>query len=154
MKNNPKNNLKTSVLLIASILVALILFVVLSSCTCESRLSSVRKKCPELLKKDTLKIRDTFFTKEVHRDTVFKFNYSSDTITLKQDNLLIKYFYNTKDSTVYIKGQCDTVRIIREYHVPYDKIVYKETFWSFLKQYWYVFVFVIMLLIFLNFIKK
>lgn len=126
------------------VLISLLLVVIgmlCNSCSCESRLSRVAKRCPSLLEKDTIHLHDTVTTKIVQRDTIFKYN-SSDTIILKEGNMTVKYFYRS-DSTVYLYGKCDTIRIIREIAVPYERLVVRETFFSWIKSYWWAVVLII-----------
>lgn len=132
-----KNPLKTIVLILISFWILILLFSLLSSCTCERKLARIKKNCPELVKKDTLKIRDTIYTMVSEKDTIFYYN-TKDTVVIKEGKLTVKYFYNTKDSLVYISGKCDTIRIIREVKVPYEKIVYQDNVWTYLRIYWWL----------------
>lgn len=133
-KNNP---LKTIILILISFWLLIFCFFLLSGCSCEKKLLRIKKKCPELVQKDTVKIRDTIYTMVSEKDTIFHYN-SKDTVIIKEGKLTVKYFYNTKDSLVYISGKCDTIRIIKEYNVPYEKIVYKDNIWTFLRIYWWI----------------
>lgn len=149
MRQNPK----IPALLILSILLFFFLMLLIPGCTCEGKLSRIRKSCPELLEKDSIVIRDTLYTKKVEKDTIFRFD-QKDTVIIKEGNMTVKYFYNTTDSTVYIKGQCDTIRIIREKIIPYDRIVHRDNFWSFAKQFWWLFLLIILGLLLLYYFRK
>lgn len=99
------------------------------SCSCDYHMSKIKKKCPHVLEADTIIVHDTIRIPKVTKDTVFKFNYfQKDTVVIKEGRLTMKYFYNTTDSTVYLNGKCDTIRIIREIPVPIEKTVFKYDF--------------------------
>lgn len=135
--NQRNNSIKTIILILSSFWILIFLFLLLSGCTCEKRLLRIKKTCPDLVKKDTIKIIDTIYTMVSEKDTIFRFD-SKDTVIIKEGKLTVKYFYNTKDSMVYLSGKCDTIRIIREINIPYEKVIYKENLWSFLRIYWWI----------------
>lgn len=58
---------------------------------------------------------DTIITDSSSIDTVLRYGVIRDTVILKENKLTVKYFYNTKDSTVYLSGECekDTIRVER-----------------------------------------
>ena len=97
----------------------------LSSCTCEYKLNRVLKKCPSLVKGDTLVIHDTIVVNGVQKDTIFHY-LQKDTIVIKEGALTMKYFYNTHDSTIYLNGKCDTIFVPVKYEVPTNQIVGTE----------------------------
>lgn len=101
------------------VLLVLALIWLCTSCSCEFHARKVKKKCGTIT--DTLRIFDTLITKEIHTDTLFKHTVKRDTIVLSKDKLLIKYFYNSHDSTVYIQGKCLTDTIVKVIKVPYEK---------------------------------
>jgi hypothetical protein len=103
------------------VLLVLALIWLCTSCSCDFHARKIKKKCGTIT--DTLVLRDTVITKELHTDTLFKHSVRRDTIVLKQDKLLVKYFYNSHDSTVYIQGKCLTDTIIKVIKVPYEKTV-------------------------------
>lgn len=100
----------------------LIIAVILVGCNCEYKLNRVLKKCPELLAKDTIKTIDTITVNGIQSDTIFK-HYYHDTVIMHKGQLTVKYFYNTKDSTVYLYGKCDTIKQIIVKKIPYEKII-------------------------------
>lgn len=57
----------------------------------------------------------TIITQISEADTTFNFNSSHDTTIIHNHNLTQKYYFNRKDSTVYISGKCDpdTIRIVQ-----------------------------------------
>jgi len=99
----------------------------LSSCGCNYHLKKVEKKCGYSTSTEVVTFHDTIYTERVVKDTIFSFTNSSDTVILKQDNLQIKYFYNTHDSTVYIKGECKTDTIYKDRVVTINNKTYE---WS------------------------
>jgi len=111
-----------------SLIFILILF---ASCTPQQKLQRLLKKHPELQKKDTTWTRDTVYINSRSVDTVFYYK-QTDTIIKKENGAIIKYYYNTKDSTVYLRGECDTIRIIREVPTAINTVELKErnSFWD------------------------
>lgn len=95
------------------------------SCTPQQRLARLLKKHPELIAVDTVYKKDTIIVNRVYKDTVFFNTITKDTVVIKDRQLTIKYF-NTGDS-IYIKGECDTIKIIREVPVIVNKAEYVES---------------------------
>ena len=89
---------------------------------CNRKLERVTKKCPELLKKDTLiaNLDTTIVTNEVRVDTLVSTKH--DTIEIIKDKFRVK-IVNLID-TLLVEGGCDadTVVITKTVKVPY-KIV-------------------------------
>ena len=108
-------------------IIILIVTLMLSSCGCNYHLKKVEKKCGYSTSTEVVTFHDTIYTERVVKDTIFSFTNSSDTVILKQDNLQIKYFYNTHDSTVYIKGECKTDTIYKDRIVTINNKTYE---WS------------------------
>jgi len=108
-------------------IIILIAMLMLSSCGCNYHLKKVEKKCGYSTSTEVVTFHDTIYTERVVKDTIFSFTNSSDTVILKQDNLQIKYFYNTHDSTVYIKGECKTDTIYKDRVVTINNKTYE---WS------------------------
>lgn len=104
-----------------------IISVLVTSCACDYHMGKIRKKCPSILEKDTVRVHDTIRISSVERDSSFYY-MQKDTVIIKEGRLTMKYFYNTTDSTVYLSGKCDTIRIIREVQVPVEKTVFKYDF--------------------------
>lgn len=134
-------------------LIFVILIALLFSCSPQKRLNRLIKKHPELVKIDTIVVRDTIrdtinvTTELVKIDTIFSLNKIHDTITITKDNLTIRYYHDTVYDNVYISGECDTIWIevpfekIVEYKVPCDNVVVEENI-----QWWY---WLLLLLLFL-----
>lgn len=97
----------------------IILILLLSSCDCNFHLARLEKKCGKIAK-DTLVVHDTLITKEVQKDTVFKY-FQRDSIIIREGKLVMKYYYNSHDSTVYLNGKCDSDTVVKVIKVPYDR---------------------------------
>ena len=116
----------------------------LFSCSPQKRLNRIVRKHPELVKTDTIVVRDTIrdtisvTTELVKLDTIFSLSEIHDTITITKDNLTIRYYYDTVHDKVYISGECDTIFLevpyekIVEYKVPCESIVVEENI-----KWWY-----------------
>jgi hypothetical protein len=128
------------------ILVTLIAFVIvlLSSCSCEFHLDKVQKKCGINSFTDTLTVHDTIIVPSVRKDTVFHL-LQKDTVIVEKGKLTMKYFYNTKDSTVYLKGDCKTDTIIKSIKVPYTKQEIVYSIWNSYK--WWIIGFIALCLL-------
>ena len=98
------------------------------SCSPEARLANLIKKHPELSKRDTITRVDTLVIAPSSVDTLIYFN-QTDTVIIKENGVTVKYFYNTRDSTVYIRGERDTIRIIREVPVTVNTFDVKPLAW-------------------------
>lgn len=89
----------------------------------EKKIERLTIKFPELIAKDTLIVYDTvqLITERIEHDT--SFILSTDTVEIVKDKLRVKYY--VKDSVVYINAACesDTVEVVNEIKVPYEKIV-------------------------------
>ena len=93
------------------------------SCSPQARLARLIKKHPELVKTDTVWKKDTVIVFGTKFDTVLKI-FQRDTVIIKKDQLTLKYFMRN-DSTIYLEGECDTVKIIREIPVQVNSIEVK-----------------------------
>lgn len=106
-----------------------ILFAVLiASCTPQQRLAHLLARHPELVRTDTVFRHDTVVVKARSVDTVFYYK-QTDTIIKKEGGAVIKYYYNVKDSTVFLQGKCDTIRIIREIPIQVTQVEAKPLSW-------------------------
>lgn len=101
--------------------------VLVTSCACDYHMGKIRKKCPSILEKDTIRVHDTIRISSVERDSSFYY-MQKDTVIIKEGRLTMKYFYNTTDSTVYLSGKCDTIRVVREIQIPVEKTIFKYDF--------------------------
>lgn len=132
---NNKNSFDWLQALIFGLALAFVLF--LASCSCEYHLKKAKAKCSLDQLTDTIWKRDSIFVDRVHKDTAFYYN-QTDTVIIKEGRLTMKYFY--RDSTVFLSGTCDTIKIIKEVPVIVNKTELKDT-WD-LK--WYLLLIVIL----------
>ena len=108
----------------------IILLAISFSCSPQKRLNRLLKKHPELVQTDTIWKTDTVIVEAVKIDTTFKFKH--DTITIVEDRLTVKTFFNYHDSTIYISAKCESDTIIREIPVQVQTISAKpNTDWNF-----------------------
>lgn len=114
----------------AKITVILLLF--LSSCSCEYYLNKAKSKCGFTTKTDTVYKKDSVFVDRVTKDTLFKY-FQKDTVIVREGRLTMKYYYNSHDSTVYLNGKCDTIKIIREIPVQVNTTEIKESYTAYFK---------------------
>jgi len=85
----------------------------MASCGCEYRLKKARQKCG--FTTETTIVHDTININKVETDTLFKFYHTQkDTTIIRQGRLEMRYFYNTKDSTIFLSGKCDSLKVIVE----------------------------------------
>lgn len=87
-----------------------VLVIIMNGCSCDYHLRKAGNKCGNNRMSDTIIVHDTIVTNSVSRDTTFYYK-TKDSIIVREGKLVLKYFYNIHDSTVYLKGKClpDTV---------------------------------------------
>lgn len=98
----------------------------LYSCSCSYHVRKVKSKCGYT--SDTIYKHDTTIVDRIEKDTVFNY-YQKDTVIIREGRLTMKYFYNHSDSTVYLNGECDTVRVVKRYPVAVNKYVSNTPKW-------------------------
>ena len=84
--------------------ITFLLLVIFSGCSPEFHARQALKKGLQIIKTDTLIRIDTVWRVVETVDTVFKYKY--DTVTYYQDSVKVVYFYDMKDSLVYIEVDC------------------------------------------------
>lgn len=134
--NNQRNKAPNWFLYVALTIFGLLVMAVLSSCSCEWHANRIEKKCGGSALSDTLLVHDTFITRSVQRDTVFKY-FQHDSVIVREGKLTMKYFYNSHDSTVFLSGKCAADTIYKEIRVPYEKIVIEDN-WFMRHKWWLV----------------
>ena len=112
--------------------IAALLLLFLSSCSCEYYLNKAKSKCGFTTKTDTVYKKDSVFVDRVTKDTLFKY-FQRDTVIVREGRLTMKYYYNSHDSTVYLNGKCDTVKIVREIPVQVNTTEIKESYTAYFK---------------------
>lgn len=99
---------------------AMLLTTLLISCSPERRLARLIKKHPELVAHDTIYKSDTTIVNGVQHDTIFRTQITKDTVIIRDKQLTIKYYNDGK--TTYLKGVCDTIRIIKEVPIMVNSV--------------------------------
>ena len=98
-------------------------FCLLVSCSPGWHIRRAIRKNPMIVKTDTLKVRDTFYTPAVYvTDTFVTEQY--DTIEIIKDKLQIKIIKS--NDTIRVTGACKSDTIVRTVSVPVERVVYKE----------------------------
>lgn len=109
----------------------LITLLILCSCTPQRRFTRLVTKHPELLITQYEVIHDTvkITVPKVKVDTVFLIKNLKDTVFLTKEQLKIKLW--TVHDSIFVDGQCDTVKIesVRAIRVPV-KIYEKTPIWK------------------------
>ena len=104
---------------------------ILCSCSGSWHLSQALRKDPSLIQQDTLVQIDTVYRTVARVDTIFKL--SIDTVIYIKDSVLVKHFYNMRDSTVYLEVDCpDCPEITKEITLP-QVTLYPST-WAMVKK--------------------
>lgn len=91
------------------------------SSNCYETYAKLKRKCPELVKKDSITIHDTTVINGIKKDTVFE--NTTDTLIIKEKQLTMRYFYNQTTNTVFLSGKCDTVVVVKEIKTVRDFII-------------------------------
>lgn len=106
-------------------LIILLSLFIITSCNPEKRLHRIAQKY-DLIKVDTLVVRDSVFIPSIEADTALIWSQLTDTITIERERLKIKILRS--HDTLKVFGECKGDTIIRIVKVPYEKIVISETF--------------------------
>jgi len=107
------------------LLFAWVLILLLNSCSCNSALKRVQKKCNYKVNTDTIYLRDSIVVKEVRLDTI-TFAPLHDTVYIQKDKLKIKYVKLSGDS-IFIRGICEADTIYKDRIVTINKTEYKAS---------------------------
>lgn len=105
----------------------------LSSCSPERRIARIANKY-NLAKSDTIFKKDTVVSEGAMRDTTIHY-YQRDTLVLKENNMVLKYYYNIRDSTVYLRGECLPDTVYRTIPVAINSVNFKDNGFSFIKTF-------------------
>lgn len=112
-------------------LILLYILIAVTSCSPQRRLNRLVKNHPELMVKDTINIIDTTIRPGSKLESLFDF--TGDTVYIRDSVFTIKYFYDTQTHKHYIAGETKADTIIKNIPVYMDKIVVKEpelSFWT------------------------
>jgi len=132
-----------------------LLLYLLFSCTPQRRLNRLLTNHPELLEKDTIVVRDTVVVENYNYDTTTIIKLHDTTTVINNERVILKYYYDTLREVIHHDVEClgDTVYI--ETLVPIEKAVYKElSWWQKYKEFIYIGLFLILILIILKKLGK
>ena len=111
---------------ILGVLGALLFLFLVFGCSGDFHARKALKRGVNIVKTDTVVRIDTVWRVVQKVDTVFKYKF--DTVTYYQDSVLVKYFYNVKDSLVYIEIDCpDCPEVTREIIIDNTVLVKERT---------------------------
>lgn len=126
---------------------------------CNRKLERVIRKCPELIKTDTLKVYldTTIITEKVRVDTAFSLSF--DTVEIIKDKFHLKLVKSY--DTLIVDGGCnpDTVQVNTFVKVPYETIkkiqlTPTEMIMNLLSKFWSWLIVLALIILILIFIKK
>lgn len=95
------------------------LFIFIVSCSPQRRLNRLIRKHPELIRIDSIRVIDTFISKEVSVDT-FKLMNKYDTFILNKERLTVQVIRH--QDSIYVFGKCDNDTIVLERKIPIKTI--------------------------------
>lgn len=107
-------------------LIIIIACLILTSCSASWHIRKAQKKDPSLFITEVVKVIDTVIVEVPRIDTLFKYEF--DTVEIMIDSIQVKYFYQTKDSTVYLEIDCPDNEIITNTVTKTKTIIVKPTF--------------------------
>ena len=113
------------------LLVLIVLLFFLGACSPSERLSRIIRNHPELATKSDTTFRiDTITILPASTDTVIYYK-QTDTVIVKENGVTVKYYYNTRDSTVFLHGERDTILIIKEVPISANSFhIEPESLWE------------------------
>lgn len=128
---NPHHSTDVPLILLGVVLIIIILF--FSSCSAEWHIRRAISKNPNLLKTDTIRVRDTIVVQQISYDTTI-ISKPIDTILITKERLRIKI--TRMYDTLRVEGVCLADTIFYEKKIPYKKIEYKPRAWY--DRYWWL----------------
>jgi len=120
--SNPFNSI-TALWRRATVIGCIIIFI---ACSPQKKLERLIKKHPELVQKDTIIVRDTVYTKDIHTDTVFFSFKKTDTFYLEKEKLKIQII--KKYDTLKVSADVKRDTVFLEKKIPVEKLVVKKDF--------------------------
>ena len=140
---------------IFKVLVQIILFSFLLSCSPQQRLNRLLTKHPQLLERDTIVVIDSVIVENYVRDTTTIIEMHDTTTVINNERVVLKYFYDTLREVIHHEVKClgDTVYV--ETLVPIEKAVFRElSWWDKYKEFIYIGLVLMMVLLVLKKIGK
>jgi hypothetical protein len=115
--------------LISAILTALLMF----GCSASFHARRAIKKNPQAFRSDTVLVIDTVVMEIPKVDTTFIYQF--DTVEYVQEDVIIKYHYDTLTNKVYINADCpDQETIIKTKTITLPPIIIKPNIWDKIKS--------------------
>ena len=133
-------------------LICIIVISLAFGCSPQKRLQRLVKNNPELLKLDTIVIRDTVVVEDYRGDTTTIIKFHDSTTVVNNEKIFLKYFYDTLTREIHHEYICLGDTIIQEKIIPYETIVIQELTWW--QKYGNLIIAGIILLLVLLFLKK
>ena len=132
--------------------ISIITFLLVFGCSPQKKLQRLIKKHPELIKLDTIIVRDTIIIEDFVVDTITKMEYHDSTVVIDNSKVYLKYFYDTITREIHHEVECLGQEIITEKIVPIEKVVVQELTWW--QKYGSIVIILSFLLLFLLTAKK
>jgi len=132
--------------------ISIITFLLVFGCSPQKKLQRLIKKHPELIKLDTIIVRDTIIIEDFVVDTITKMEYHDSTVVIDNSKVYLKYFYDTITREIHHEVECLGQEIITEKIVPIEKVVIQELTWW--QKYGSLVLIISFLILFLLLIKR
>ena len=140
-------------------IIQIVLICLIVSCSPQKRLNRLVKKHPELSQIDTLNlvVRDTIVIEKQSFDTTTQIIYHDSVTVINNERVILKYFYDTitQELNHYLENKTDTIYTEKIVNVPVDRVIVRElSWWDRYKEFIYIGLVLIMVLIILKKIGK
>ena len=132
--------------------ISIITFLLVFGCSPQKKLQRLIKKHPELIKLDTIIVRDTIIIEDFVVDTITKMEYHDSTVVIDNSKVYLKYFYDTITREIHHEVECLGQEIITEKIVPIEKVVIQELTWW--QKYGSIVLIISFLILFLLLVKR
>ena len=132
--------------------ISIITFLLVFGCSPQKKLQRLIKKHPELIKLDTIIVRDTIIIEDFVVDTITKMEYHDSTVVIDNSKVYLKYFYDTITREIHHEVECLGQEIITEKIVPIEKVVIQKLTWW--QKYGSLVLIISFLILFLLLVKK
>ena len=140
-------------------IIQIVLICLIVSCSPQKRLNRLVKKHPELSQIDTLNlvVRDTIVIEKQSFDTTTQIIYHDSVTVINNERVILKYFYDTitQELNHYLENKTDTIYTEKIVNIPVDRVIVRElSWWDRYKEFIYIGLVLIMVLIILKKIGK
>ena len=140
-------------------IIQIVLICLIISCSPQKRLNRLVKNHPELSQIDTLNlvVRDTIVIQKQSFDTTTQIIYHDSVTVINNERVILKYFYDTATQELnhYLENKPDTIYREKIVKVPVDRVIVRElSWWEKYKEFIYIGLVLIMVVIILKKIGK